>query len=94
MQLEIFKEVKSRLPNLDLEFYVIGSCREESDQKFLESLEQKAASLGVSSSVVFKKNLPFSELLEIFEKAKIGIHTMKVEHFGILFINCFKYPLF
>lgn len=75
--------MKTRLPNLDIEFYIIGSCRNESDEKLLENLQQKAISLGVSSSISFKKNLPYPELLEIFANAKIGIHTMKVEHFGI-----------
>jgi alpha-1,2-mannosyltransferase len=32
-------------------------------------------------------NLPFGEVKKLFNSAKIGIHTMKDEHFGISIIE-------
>ena len=32
-------------------------------------------------------NLPYDELLKLFENNKIGIHTMEAEHFGIAIVE-------
>ena len=41
----------------------------------------------IDDSVEFKLNLPRSEIDEIFTLAKVGIHTMKHEHFGISIVE-------
>lgn len=87
MQLEVFKLLQNRLSLPDLRFYLVGSCRDARDEAFLHDLQKKSIEMGISDSVSFKKNLPFSEILSIFSKAKAGIHTMKAEHFGIAVVE-------
>lgn len=83
----MFKTLKTRLSLPDLRFYIVGSCRDVRDEAFLDDLKKKTIDLGISDSVSFKKNLPFTEILSIFAQAKAGIHTMKAEHFGIAVVE-------
>ena len=41
----------------------------------------------IDHRVLFKVNPKRDDLLKIFEKAKIAIHTMKYEHFGIAIVE-------
>jgi len=69
--------------NRDVKLVLLGSCRGESDERLVRNLQDLAASLGVSNSVEFVLNQPFSVLKEYFATASIGLHTMWNEHFGI-----------
>jgi alpha-1,2-mannosyltransferase len=41
----------------------------------------------VDSSVEFMINKPRDEILKLFAKSKVAIHTMKEEHFGISIVE-------
>jgi alpha-1,2-mannosyltransferase len=62
---------------------LIGSCRNEGDQKRVESLKKLASELQVQNHVEFSINPPYSDLQQSMFNASIGIHTMRQEHFGI-----------
>lgn len=88
LQLHVWQTVvkSGRLPR-DAQFWLCGSTRGPDDERIVAELRQLAKELGVESSVQFKLNLPRSELNEIFRVAKVGIHTMKQEHFGISIVE-------
>jgi alpha-1,2-mannosyltransferase len=63
---------------------LIGSVRGEEDEELVRSLKQKSEDMGFSDKdVLFAINLSFGELQSYLTKAKIGLHTMWNEHFGI-----------
>ena len=53
----------------------------------MNNLKSYSVELGVDKYVKFFPNKTIEEILEEFSKAKIGIHTMKSEHFGITLIE-------
>ena len=90
MQILVLKELRDRLSKYginDLELHIIGGVRNKSDQEILDGLVKYAQRLGVQDYVKFLPNGKTSEILEEFAQAKIGIHTMKYEHFGITLIE-------
>ena len=62
---------------------LVGSCRNEEDEKRVHDLKVLCHDLNISSSVEFHINIPFSQLKELLSMSTIGIHTMWNEHFGI-----------
>lgn len=72
-----------KMKNRDVKLILLGSCRGDSDEQIVRNLRILADSLGVSNSIEFILNQPFSLLREYFAKASIGLHTMWNEHFGI-----------
>jgi len=62
---------------------LIGSSRNEGDENRIQSLRVAAKELGIEDNVIFEINAPFQKLLEWVSKAKVGLHTMWNEHFGI-----------
>lgn len=84
LQLEIWKQVLSNAhcPE-DAHFTLIGTCRGEDDRKIVESLKERADELGIRDRISFELNVSRDELFAIFQRAKVAIHTMKSEHFGI-----------
>ena len=91
LQIKILAQLKKKLsiyPELeDLELHLIGGVRNEEDQKLFDDLKIFARQLGVEKYVKFLKNGSTEEIMEEFSKAKIGIHTMIDEHFGINLIE-------
>ena len=91
LQIKILAQLKKKLsiyPELeDLELHLIGGVRNEEDQKLFDDLKIFARQLGVEKYVKFLKNGSTEEITEEFSKAKIGIHTMIDEHFGINLIE-------
>jgi len=87
MQLDIFSKVLKKHPTTDLKFYIVGSCRGSEDEVFLADLKKYANRLKLQDKVTFWVNLPFNELMQKFEVCRIGIHTMKAEHFGIAIVE-------
>lgn len=90
LQILVLKELRDRLSKYginDLELHIIGGVRNKSDQEILDGLVKYAQRLGVQDYVKFLPNGKTSEILEEFAQAKIGIHTMKYEHFGITLIE-------
>jgi alpha-1,2-mannosyltransferase len=49
----------------------------------LDRLKDEAKALKIEESISFEVNKPRNDLISLFSKAKVGIHTMKFEHFGI-----------
>ena len=43
--------------------------------------------MNLQDSVKFIVDRPRSELLKYFSTAKVGLHTMKEEHFGIVIVE-------
>ena len=86
MQIEIFNKIKPKFNN-NLELHILGAVRNEDDQKLFDSLQNYINNLNLSNSVKLIKNAPTSKVQDEFKKAKIGIHTMRDEHFGISIIE-------
>ena len=91
MQIRILSNLKKKIgvyPELeDLELHLIGGVRNSDDQKIFDELNNYARQLGVQQYVKFLKNGTTEQITEEFSKAKIGIHTMIDEHFGITLIE-------
>ena len=91
MQIKILSDLKKKLgiyPELeDLELHLIGGVRNSDDQKIFDGLNNYARQLGVQKYVKFLQNGTTEQITEEFSKAKIGIHTMIDEHFGITLIE-------
>ncbi|KAF9335904.1 asparagine-linked glycosylation protein [Podila minutissima] len=68
---------------LAVQLVMLGSARNASDQARIQQLKDKSVELGISDNVTFVVNAPFSELQSWLARAKIGIHAMLDEHFGI-----------
>ena len=68
-------------------FYMIGGTRGDADDKLLSDLKKMAIDLNLKDSVRFVVNQPRDVLLKHFRTAKVGLHTMKQEHFGIAIVE-------
>ena len=66
---------------------MIGGVRGAEDERLLADLKQMAKDLNVADSVVFMASRPRDEILKVFARAKVGLHTMKQEHFGIAIVE-------
>jgi alpha-1,2-mannosyltransferase len=89
-QLEIFEKLNKIVQN-PIYFNMIGSSREE-DLELYQKIKKKAKNLEVSLIFYYKgfeliKNAPIQLIEEKLSKAKVGIHTMVEEHFGISIIE-------
>ena len=91
LQIQILAKLRKKLsvyPELDdLELHLIGGVRNSDDEQIFNSLNEYARQLGVQDYVKFLKNGTIEQITEEFSKAKIGIHTMIDEHFGITLIE-------
>ena len=91
MQINILAKLKQKLkifPAMDdLELHIIGGVRNENDKQIFDDLVNYSIKLGVQNYVKFLPNGTTEQILEEFSKAKIAIHTMIAEHFGITLIE-------
>lgn len=91
MQIRIFAKIKEDFKSYqgyeDLELHIIGGVRNNNDQEILDELIRYSKSLGVGDSVKFLRNGTIEQIINEFSQAKIGIHTMVAEHFGITLIE-------
>lgn len=71
-----------------LRLKLIGSCRNEQDDKRVTELKSLARELGVAHAVQFLLNVSFDELKAHMRDAVVGLHTMWNEHFGIGVVEC------
>ncbi|XP_049400260.1 GDP-Man:Man(3)GlcNAc(2)-PP-Dol alpha-1,2-mannosyltransferase [Solanum stenotomum] len=85
LQLEAFavaiKKLDQDLPRPKIQ--LVGSCRNEADEKRLQNLKDLAIKLNVDDHVEFHKNVLYSDLVRLLGGAVAGIHSMTDEHFGI-----------
>jgi alpha-1,2-mannosyltransferase len=84
--MRVWKEALPQLPE-GSKFILIGTVRDAEDELIVENLKKLAAELGIEKSVEYKIGLNREQLLETFAKAKVAIHTMKYEHFGIAIVE-------
>ncbi|CAG8486047.1 16674_t:CDS:10 [Dentiscutata erythropus] len=73
-----FREGKEKV-----ELVLIGSSRNASDDARIAKLREKCKELNIVDNVKFEINASFQVLVEWLSKAKVGLHTMWNEHFGI-----------
>ncbi|KAF9572694.1 asparagine-linked glycosylation protein [Mortierella alpina] len=66
-----------------VQLVMVGSARNESDERRIQQLKDRAVELGISENVTFVVNAPFSELKAWLARSMVGIHAMLDEHFGI-----------
>ncbi|CAG8439163.1 8868_t:CDS:10 [Acaulospora morrowiae] len=66
-----------------IKLVLIGSCRNEEDQSRIDQLRKLCEQLDIVSNTEFAINASFPVLVSWLSKAKIGLHTMWNEHFGI-----------
>ena len=66
---------------------VAGAARHADDRALLDGLRRRARDLGISDSVEFKVSAPRSEILDLLRGARVGLHTMRLEHFGIAVVE-------
>ena len=86
LQLRVWARVLPKLP-LDAKFILMGSVRDQDDQRIVDELKKQARELGIEKSVEFRINLKREELHSLFSKAKVAVHTMRNEHFGIAVVE-------
>uniref|UniRef100_A0A1A9WTJ2 GDP-Man:Man(3)GlcNAc(2)-PP-Dol alpha-1,2-mannosyltransferase n=1 Tax=Glossina brevipalpis TaxID=37001 RepID=A0A1A9WTJ2_9MUSC len=67
---------------------IVGSCRNDEDRVRLKDMQDLTKFLSLENNVEFKVNVPYIELVELYKKASVGIHTMWNEHFGIGIVEC------
>lgn len=67
---------------------IIGSCRNEEDYDRLKNMQDLSKHLSLEDSVEFKVNVSYQELIQNYQIASIGLHTMWNEHFGIGVVDC------
>jgi alpha-1,2-mannosyltransferase len=87
IQVEILKKLKMRNFCRDLKLCIIGTIRDKSDMKIFEDVQNYIHENRLDEDVELCPNLPFKEVKKKFELAKIGLHTMRDEHFGISVIE-------
>lgn len=68
-------------------FWLVGSTRGPDDELIVTELKDLAKQLKIEDSIDFKLNVSRDEINQIFRQAKVGIHTMKQEHFGISIVE-------
>lgn len=73
---------------LQLKLVIVGSCRNKDDYERLKNMQDLSKHLSLENSVEFQVNISYQELLQQFERASIGLHTMWNEHFGIGVVEC------
>nr|CAD7601495.1 unnamed protein product [Timema genevievae] len=67
----------------NIKLVIIGSCRNEDDQRRVLSLKDLCKELSLEGNVVFRVNITYEELKQELGEGTIGLHTMWNEHFGI-----------
>ncbi len=90
-QLHILKEFLSYIKienHKAVKLVLVGSCRDSEDEARVNFLKGVAASLDISEYVRFELNVSFQKLQEELKNAKVALHTMENEHFGIVLPEC------
>lgn len=69
--------------NKQLLLVIAGSCRNDGDRELLQNMKDLSRHLSLENNVEFKVNITHQELMQTYQHASIGLHTMWNEHFGI-----------
>ncbi|KAG0347612.1 asparagine-linked glycosylation protein [Podila humilis] len=78
-----YRHLEKEKNPLEVQLVMLGSARNPSDEARIQQLRDMSLKLGISNNVKFVINAPFSDLQAWLARAKIGIHAMLDEHFGI-----------
>lgn len=70
-------------PLKDTLLVLIGSVREDQDEKKVYELRLQAKELGIDANVRFITNAPWPDIITWLGRASVGVNAMWNEHFGI-----------
>lgn len=70
----------------DINFIIIGSANNKYSISYYEKLMLMKRRMNLNN-VELLRNLPFKAMLKILSKAKVYLHAMKMEHFGIAVVE-------
>lgn len=90
LMIKVMKKLTSSVDEYVLKkvhLVLIGSCRHEEDESYVQKLKNLAEKLNVSNYVEFKINIPYTQLISEMQRGTIGIHAMWNEHFGISVVD-------
>ena len=77
-----FKKIQN-----DFKCYFVGGPSGKHGDEYLHELKQTVKDFNLDKHVEFLDNLPQTEIIELFKKAKLLIHTSKFETFGLVAIE-------
>ena len=77
-----FKKIQN-----DFKCYFIGGPSGKHGNEYLHELKQTIKNFNLDKHVEFLGDLPQTEIIELFKKAKLLIHTSKFETFGLVAIE-------
>jgi alpha-1,2-mannosyltransferase len=88
LQLQAIAKLFQEHPSLrdtkpPVQLVLVGGCRNVADKARLAHLQELATSLGIADRVEFCFNQPYTTVRKWLGVAKVGLHTMWNEHFGI-----------
>ncbi len=71
----------------DFKCYFIGGPSGKNGNDYLNELKQLVEEFNLNTHVEFLDNLPQTEIIDLFKKAKLLIHTSQFETFGLVAIE-------
>ena len=77
-----FKKIQN-----DFKCYFVGGPSGKHGNEYLDKLKQTIKDFNLDKHVEFLGDLPQTEIIELFKKAKLLIHTSKFETFGLVAIE-------
>jgi len=84
LQLAAFEILVERGRVSDARLAILGSCRNAEDEGRVLDVRRRIAELGLEGRAEVHTNVPWGELQNTWlRRAKVGVHTMWNEHFGI-----------
>jgi len=83
---EFILEVAERLKNRPIRFIIVGASSGRVSREYYEKLERIRQAKRLKN-VELLRDLDFSKLLALYGKAKIYLHAMKYEHFGMSIVE-------
>lgn len=64
-----------------------AQVRHAEDQRLLVALQNEAKQRGLDGSIQFLVDAPRHQIVDLMRRATIGLHTMRLEHFGIAIVE-------
>ncbi|ELP88995.1 glycosyl transferase, putative [Entamoeba invadens IP1] len=88
-QVECMKLLFEKHPDLvgKVELVIIGGTRDEEDNKRKEEISGLIKKYDLTESITIDSDVDYEKKLDYLRNAKIGLHTMVNEHFGICVVE-------
>ena len=84
LQVQAMRALLDAHPDSKARLVIIGSCRNEGDEQRVREVKDEISRLGLGHCVEVRVNVAWPELKDKWLRlAKVGLHTMVNEHFGI-----------